>query len=177
MKLAGTLEGLKIFLKQSLFFRSDPKNCRDPTESFKDDPSVLATFSNGRLGNQMSAFSTIYGFSKMSGNYLRIGMTYEQLTTLSNIFPYFEENFDTYYINSWYCGHICDLNWKHLKIRVPVNLEKFKEKLKQRFGKSHGKAFYLRSYINIPYIYMQYYRSIPDDIVVPLIILMLLLFY
>ena len=171
------MEGLKIFLKQNLFFRSDPKNCRDPTESFKDDPSVLATFSNGRLGNQMSAFSTIYGFSKMSGNYLRIGMTYEQLTTLSNIFPYFEENFHTYYINSWYCGHICDLNWKHLKIRVPVNLEKFKEKLKQRFGKSHGKAFYLRSYINIPYIYMQYYRSIPDDIDVPLIILMLLLFY
>ena len=85
-------------------------NCR-PYESFKRDNTILATRTNGRLGNQMSAFATLYAGAQIARNKLRVGLNYVQLQILEKAFPYFKSNFNQYLMDSWYCLNPKSFDW------------------------------------------------------------------
>ena len=89
------------------------KNCR-PFASFHEDKSILATKTNGKLGNQMSAFATLYAGGKITRDKLRVGLNFKQLQILARAFPYFENNFDKFLMDSWYCVNPKTLAWTFL---------------------------------------------------------------
>ena len=130
----------------------------------------MATFTNGRLGNQMSAFATLYGIAKMAGNGIRVGITSNQYSLLSEVFPYFVENFDAHLISSWYCHdsdfHFCHLNWTMPRMRIHKSgIEELKDRtstMGKRFSK--GRAFYFNSYLNIILIYSQYFDELRNKV-------------
>ena len=134
------------------------ENCKDPSD-FHEDPSIIATFTNGRLGNQISSFATLFGLSKMIGSEIRPGLIYDQFKELSHYFPYFEDHYKKFLIHSWYCGHFCKLRWIEPK---GLNLEQqnYDEivNLTKVIGKyfSKGHAFYLPNYLNEPKIYLPF---------------------
>ena len=111
----------------------------------------------------MSSFATIFGFTKMMGNDTRPSLIYNQYKVLAHYFPYFQMNSQEFLINSWYCGHFCNLKWtmpNGLKLHQRtfeemVNITRF---LGNQFPK--GKAFYLPSYINMPMVFMPFIKEI-----------------
>ena len=138
------------------------ENCKDPSD-FYEDPSIIATFTNGRLGNQISSFATLFGLSKMIGSEIRPGLIYDQFKELSHYFPYFEDHYKKFLIHSWYCGHFCKLRWIEPK-GLSLQRQNYDEivNLTKVIGKyfSKGHAFYLPNYLNEPKIYLPFLEEI-----------------
>ena len=97
------VECLNIYVLFWLFHRKYLANCQVP-ETFKIDKTILSTKCNGQLGNQISAFATLYGLSKLSDGKLRYGINFKQFEVLSSAFSFFDEHFDEILVDSWYCG-------------------------------------------------------------------------
>ena len=103
------------------------KDCQDP-KKFKTEKSILSCKSNGQLGNQMSAFATLYGLSKFSNGELRIGTNFKQFQVLSSAFPYFESHFKEFLMDSWYCGlKPSRMNQMTLDINTNVSISHLKQ--------------------------------------------------
>ena len=62
----------------------------------------------------MSAFATLYAGAKITGDKLRVGLNYRQFQHLAIAFPYFETNFKTYLMDSWYCLNPRSFSWNNL---------------------------------------------------------------
>ena len=155
---------LPILFTIFFFPRNYTQNCK---EYHPNDPTILASFTNGRLGNQMSSFATVYGLSKMSGNNeIRTALLYNQFKTLAHIFPYFEENFQKHLIHSWYCHHFCHLKWKMPRLFLQKStlqgLTKRMQVMAKKFSRGH--TFYVQHYLNIPLVYLQFYDELKNTI-------------
>ena len=146
------------------FHRNYTQNCQ---EYHPEDPTIIASFTNGRLGNQMSSFATIYSLTKMSGNNeIRTALLYYQFKTLAHIFPYFEENFQKHLIHSWYCHHFCKLKWKKPRLFLQKStLEGLTKRMQVMANKfSRGHTFHVQHYLNIPLVYLQFYDELKNTI-------------
>ena len=78
-------------------------NC-EPFKNINFNKSILSTETNGKLGNQISAFATAYGIARMTNNTFRVGINFKQYQILENAFPYFSNNFQEYLMDAWYCN-------------------------------------------------------------------------
>jgi hypothetical protein len=76
----------------------------DPA-ALKEDKSILVLHTNGRLGNQMSTYATLFAYGKVLD--VRTFIYREQFEYLSKYF----ENIDLPVIEDLYCNP-CDLPWK-----------------------------------------------------------------
>ena len=137
------------------------KDCQDP-EKFKTEKSILSCRSNGQLGNQMSAFATLYGLSKFSNGKLRIGTNFKQFQVLSSAFPYFESHFKEYLMDSWYCGlKPSRMNQMTLDINTNVSISHLKQTCESlRTDRPFGYLIYLPTYINSPKTYYNFYQEL-----------------
>ena len=89
------------------------KGCQSINDKPKDK-SIIATKTNGGLGNQMSAFATLYSVAKLSSDRFRVGVNYKQFELLSNAFRYFDYNYEKHLMDSWYCLKPSDFIWTYL---------------------------------------------------------------
>ena len=80
----------------------------DPKE-FQGSRSILNLHTNGRLGNQMSTFATLYAYAKAFG--LRPMLYRDQMAALSALFPRVREVMAV--IEDSFCDP-CDLPWQKL---------------------------------------------------------------
>ena len=95
-----------------MYFRLYLGNC-SAYESFKTDNTILATRTNGGLGNQMSAFATLYAGTKIAREF-RVGLNYKQIQILGKAFPYFKTNFNKHLMESWYCLNFKRFHWENM---------------------------------------------------------------
>ena len=80
----------------------------------QNSQTVIATTTNGQLGNQMSAFSSLYALAKTNNDNIAIGIDYKQFSILANAFPFFEKHFHKYLMDSWYCEKTPhQFDWKY----------------------------------------------------------------
>ena len=75
----------------------------------KTEPSFLSDFNNGRLGNQLSSFASVYALSKARG--LRPMLTHRCKTTLSTFFT----SIDLPVLEKTYCNPCAHLKFLNLK--------------------------------------------------------------
>lgn len=78
----------------------------------KTEPSFLTDFNNGRLGNQLSSFASVFGLSKERG--LRPMLTHRCKASLSTFFT----NFDFPVLEKTYCNPCAHLKFHNLKADV-----------------------------------------------------------
>ena len=137
------------------------KDCQDASE-FNADKTILSSKTNGQLGNQMSAFATLYGISKECKGKLRVGLNFKQFEILSSAFPFFKRHFKEYLMDSWYCGlRASDMDQFKLKMHkstTPDNILSTYKTLSK--DSSSGYLAVLPPYLNIPKIYYQYYQEL-----------------
>ena len=142
------------------------ENCDEIVEdNFASQTSILSSLHNGRLGNQMSSFATLYAFNQLSKNTFRIGLTNDQYLALSPIFPYFEKNAKKYLIEALHCDSACSkLLWTQFPLpKMSIEEDQWHILIEQSVNKlGRGFALNLGSYINFPILYqnfMEYLRN------------------
>jgi len=138
-------------------------------EKFKTEPSIIVGFHNGRLGNQMCSFATIYGLAKMSGGNFRLGLSNDQYLFLSEIFPYFEENAKDHLIEAMYCGHVCNnIKWERYQMNfynlTYQNIELLAKDIQNSYPT--GVGLNLGHYINVPLVYKEYLDELRSKVFV-----------
>jgi hypothetical protein len=115
-------------------------------EEFRHNLSILNLYTNGRLGNQMSTFATLYAYTRLLR--LRPVLYKDQLDSLSFYFPKVAEVAPA--IEDVYCDP-CEMPWEKfdLFLKSPP-----KEKTYEQ-----GRAFGMTSYHQNPAAYKKY---LPD---------------
>ena len=125
--------------------------CRqfDP-EEFQRSPSILNLHTNGRLGNQMSTFATLYAYAKAMR--LQAYLYKDQMEVLSTYFPRVREVMRV--VEETFCDP-CDLPWQKFSAFLKSPLRKKKDY-------ERGRAFGMASYHQNPSAYREHLPTIRD---------------
>ena len=114
-------------------------------KEFQGSRSILNLHTNGRLGNQMSTFATLYAYAKALG--LRPMLYRDQMDALSALFPRVREVMAV--IEDSFCDP-CDLPWQKLSTLLTSPLRR------KQGSYERGNAFGLPSYHQNLSAYKQY---------------------
>ena len=149
-------------------FRAFLEDCHEIDENFESQRTILSSLHNGRLGNQMSSFATLFAFHQLGGEGFRIGITTDQYQTLSSIFPFFEKNAKKILIEALHCDSACaKIRWTPLPL-AKMHLEskdQWQLLITETTSKmGHGYALDLGVYINYPVIYQNYLGILRGEI-------------
>jgi len=145
------------------------EDCHEIDDNFKNQKTILSSLNNGRLGNQMSSFATLFAFQQLSEDQgFRIGITNDQYRALSSIFPYFEKNAKKYLIEAMHCDSACTkIQWTYLPLtKMHLESKDQWQELVTRTStkKGHGHALDLGCYINYPIIYQNHLKILMEEI-------------
>jgi len=132
----------------------DRTGCRniELANGFGDNQTIVTDFTNGRLGNQLSAYATLLGAKYTLG--LKPMLLYDNFVQLSKYF----KTVDMPIIDKEVCNYCSDENFKRV-LRLPMSdedidqLGHFKEIRK-------GRMFLVPTYQNIIYLYKNYLPEI-----------------
>lgn len=132
-------------MSQKLCFPAKEKAlgcCQFDPESFATEKSVLCFYSNGRLGNQISSYASLYAMAKIMN--LRPLVYRENHDYLSKYFQHIEIGI----IEEEFCQP-CDLPWIRLSSLLddPQRLER---------DYQQGKAIVKMDYLQYPGMYLEY---------------------